>query len=746
VGHENKRRYEVAITAADDGKTIWFEPKVYWERRELIDKLRGYSGRLGEITSDYAKGLKGEADSAKDKLEKATPDNLQRAISDAQGVLKKGQKFVSLLWELEELSREFGKRTDNSAKEQTTAAVSARQELEKATPNTLHLAILDAQNALANGKRLLLPGELGALSRTLEAVSGEDAKALKAAAESAKDKLEKATPDNLQRTISDAQSVLNQGQTLLEITRGRLGESKQTLLIRAPELRGEPETGHGALGEVTSSGATGSVAPDQKKQIEGVTSQDPGLEKIANFKNEPVKNRPVDLSSSKKKSPAGDSRATLQQTAPIEIGEKYPPDGDSKSFPPLGRISIVSISCGMKNLITAGGESRNNLQYFSYTAAYPSQPRSYSALDMAIIVRGFLLAKIGLLRMAVSEALTRHNGAAHRNGNDNDKSGFNEKVQEYQKLCQEVEHDAHPPSYKWLWFENKAAQCADYLREWIASHRGIAGVTCIVVALAALFWIWEPTSKLGWNSIHTVTSLFLLLVLLTLPLFFLLIASNFEKIGDKIDRRLHEKLQEEIDNIASELAQTNLSTASRHVVEESSISAITPATHYVPEPILRRLDEAMQIRESMNSLSKVLHERQRHVQESVKHLEEHRQRARRAVTAAAGGIFVGYFTYEMGESVLKYVHTAQGADGRSLEYWLFTVPGVHAHLDLQKSGRTDVKTLAELKTDYEMDFHHHELFGQAVLLTVTLIAALLAAWIGWRKPPEEQASGHGGHH
>lgn len=236
---------------------------------------------------------------------------------------------------------------------------------------------------------------------------------------------------------------------------------------------------------------------------------------------------------------------------------------------------------------------------------------------------------------------------------------------------------------------------------------------------------------------HGLRQLFILLLLAPfvgiLLTGFFLVASNFRPLASKVEEKLVERLDHGIASIASDLMQSNLSVAALHIRLGNKIDP-TP----VPEYVLREMDDALHIKHTMASLEKVMQARQRHVQSSIHHLKEQQQRARRAVTAGAGGIFVGYFTYEAGEAVLKYIHVAGRADDRDLHYWLQT--------DATHQTRTEQPSSSKIEEVYKDRFHHHELLGQAWLLTITLTVSLLAGWLGWRKPPEEQAGGHGSHH
>lgn len=283
----------------------------------------------------------------------------------------------------------------------------------------------------------------------------------------------------------------------------------------------------------------------------------------------------------------------------------------------------------------------------------------------------------------------------------------------------------------------------------IRSSEGVGWIDTVVKGVDRFLTVETVTTGLGWLIV-----IFLLLMLI--PFFF--VASGFRTLDYKVEEKLTENLDHSISKISSEVTQMNLNAAALHVqIGDVSYSPL------VPDHVLRALDDGLRVKEAVASLENVIQTRQRNVKRQIDHYKEEREKVRRAVTAAAGGIFVGYFTYEAGEAVLKYIHVKGRADDRDLWYWLHAPEGHRPPTEGQSSSKdvlskADIRELEDrhLNTEtsaaramhevYEQKFHHHELLGQATLLTITLLVSLLAAWLGWRKPPEEQAGGHGGHH
>ena len=53
---------------------------------------------------------------------------------------------------------------------------------------------------------------------------------------------------------------------------------------------------------------------------------------------------------------------------------------------------------------------------------------------------------------------------------------------------------------------------------------------------------------------------------------------------------------------------------------------------------------------------------------------------------------------------------------------------------------------ALIQDHFKKQYQQSEMQAYGILLSITLVVSLIAAAIGWRKPAEEQAGGHGGHH
>jgi hypothetical protein len=256
----------------------------------------------------------------------------------------------------------------------------------------------------------------------------------------------------------------------------------------------------------------------------------------------------------------------------------------------------------------------------------------------------------------------------------------------------------------------------------------------ILFPVTVIVWIWFP--RFHYPYILCSSGLVAGGVSVAFALVFVTIALKPQNLKDRIIYLLHEDANEKFDEILSGLTQTATSVAALNTLPESK--------GFISESFLRQLDRQLEIKETVSSLEKVIQARKRNVDANVNHIREAQYRASRAATAAAGGVFTGFFTFEVGESVLKYMHLVGKHDDRSMFFWFTTEAGPQSHIEVVGS-HTGVNT-SGLEKHFDDHFLGPEVTAYAGLLTLTLLVSVMAAIIGWRKPKEEQAGGHGGHH
>lgn len=281
-------------------------------------------------------------------------------------------------------------------------------------------------------------------------------------------------------------------------------------------------------------------------------------------------------------------------------------------------------------------------------------------------------------------------------------------------------------------------------------------ITGVLVIVDLLFYLLAPRRPHFFETQATT----LILMLVFLAICFVLLALNFKDKGDRAKNKVYEKTNRRLSDVLSELTQTNANVASLNIFPKPIGQA--------SEMLLRHFDQVLHVKEAVTGLEKVILARQRDVAALVFRVKEHQEHARRAATAAAGGIFTGFFTFEVGERVFKFMHLIHGQDERSMFFWLTTEAGPFANPDLvnaqkgmppelkkalcDSKGMKDCKTVAQpfdsvlLQEHFIKQYQQSEMHAYGVLLAITLVVSLIAAAIGWRKPAEEQAGVHGGHH
>lgn len=327
--------------------------------------------------------------------------------------------------------------------------------------------------------------------------------------------------------------------------------------------------------------------------------------------------------------------------------------------------------------------------------------------------------------------------------------------------------------YCWLSLASLLAVVALLSRKLIQSAFGVASYCRIywvlIVGLMIIilpFFLKSPIDP--HSTVATLAGCGHLIILTGVVLAFLGVSLNLRTMEDRVGEKIEETTADELDKILSGLTQSNASVAALNTL---------PATEVcVPELLLREFDEKFRTKDAISSLEKVILARKRDLTMRISHIKEHQQRARRAATAAAGGVFTGFFTFEVGESVFKYHHFQHGTDDRSMFFWFSAEAGHFGNPDLKNENKVKPKEVTdyfnackekhgamhsacmEIKKElteshngkfdayFKQQYHNPELVTYGILLIITLTVSLLAALIGWRKPAEEQGGGHGKHH
>jgi len=73
------------------------------------------------------------------------------------------------------------------------------------------------------------------------------------------------------------------------------------------------------------------------------------------------------------------------------------------------------------------------------------------------------------------------------------------------------------------------------------------------------------------------------------------------------------------------------------------------------------------------------------------------------------------------------------------------VGAAHTEQEAKHDPTATVKSINELDQHYGHNFAHHEIIGQAWLLTITIVVTWIAGFIAWHKPHEQRGGGHEHH-
>ena len=304
------------------------------------------------------------------------------------------------------------------------------------------------------------------------------------------------------------------------------------------------------------------------------------------------------------------------------------------------------------------------------------------------------------------------------------------------------------------------------IRDYIVKIMGMKTVAICLIAMAlfvfvvAIVWLLRPGQSLG--SLSMIGCAIIIFALAV----FCVIAVNFQTLEVAIEEKLNAVTSERLGEILTHLTQTNACIAALNIRTYPAIGS-TGSIRPLSEHFLHKLDNELHVKEAVISFEKVVLARQRDLSSRIQHVREERQKARRLVTSAGGGIFTGFATFELGEAVLKFVHLKHGQDDRSMFFWLAAEVGPFGNPDLKNDGKVEnAKMGAEfqkclvntkppltaetcfpqaLQEHFANNYLRPEAQAYGALLAICLVASILAAIIGWRKPADEQSGAHGHH-
>jgi hypothetical protein len=364
---------------------------------------------------------------------------------------------------------------------------------------------------------------------------------------------------------------------------------------------------------------------------------------------------------------------------PITLGDGLRTEERDTNLPdlPMGSLILRSSPAGkpIKEMITHD-HGPDGFEIIYRRTANLKEPANLQALhmnDAAMIVRVFMLTKIATARLEMRAALL--DVATHRNKLVDEQkkikggAGAAEKTAaraRLRKLLHQLETDAHDgdadPSRR-ISIEHHLAIVMQTAQHWIEHHKGWVYLISMAAFSAAMVWVWMPyvlgyhhalSSALGWILFGLFGAGGIL---------FLLNALNLKSVDLRIEEKIHEETIERLNVTLASLVQTNANVAAINLHPR-------PQEGFPSELLLHQMDDALHLKERLVSIEGVIKAREVHLASSVSHIEEHRDSVRRSIMAAGSGVFVGFFTYEVGESLMDYLHVTHQEDKSAMLYWL----------------------------------------------------------------------------
>ncbi|GAB1392367.1 hypothetical protein MASR1M60_05300 [Rhodocyclaceae bacterium] len=308
--------------------------------------------------------------------------------------------------------------------------------------------------------------------------------------------------------------------------------------------------------------------------------------------------------------------------------------------------------------------------------------------------------------------------------------------------------------------DNGAQSSLSWFKEFIF-RLGVTGSAFLPGAL--LVWLlWPKIMYASRGQTSTVFDCVVITLIVLASLTFLLLAGNFESSAQKSKIRAYDQAKSKFDILLSDIAQTNTNVTALYFNREIAKGSLAP------ESLLRKVDAILQIKEAVISLESVIRARQRYVHNTISDILENQQRVRRSVMAAGSGMLAGYFTFDVGSSVMKYLDLPAGYDEQSYEFWMLVkarpaitaidaddTPGEKIDCTLHslpypsatqseqfsvitvKVPTTKCDTLQKI-ANFRQKYHEDQLMDTSLLLVITFIVSLIAAWVAGRKPEKEQ--------
>lgn len=233
-------------------------------------------------------------------------------------------------------------------------------------------------------------------------------------------------------------------------------------------------------------------------------------------------------------------------------------------------------------------------------------------------------------------------------------------------------------------------------------------------------------------------------LLASIPLLFsfILVSMDFQPKEERDAIKKHEEIHHSLTTHMHNITQTTLSVALGNLERSPK-----PNTYsYIPEILVAEMDREIGTDEAVDGFEKLIRNRMKSTEITVKRAHEGQQHARRTVMAAGSAVFTGFFAYEVGEAIIHYQHLQSKCDVVSFYYWNFSQIGKAVPASNPPDHTTYANTVSQqhVCSSYE-DFHAHELSSTGILLLATLAVSLLTAMIAIRRPSDEHEGNHEHH-
>ncbi len=278
-----------------------------------------------------------------------------------------------------------------------------------------------------------------------------------------------------------------------------------------------------------------------------------------------------------------------------------------------------------------------------------------------------------------------------------------------------------------------------------------------------ILWLLWPQISFGQPTPNSLD--FVLLTYLLVSAALLLISIGAPQSKKNKDRlKEYQEKQEVLDKALLSMSHANALVAMGCIQSGDSTLHIA-----VPEHFSRSLDEALNIKATVVSFESVIRAHLTYERKQIADIRENKARGQRAAYSAASGMAAGFITYSIGESVMQYLDMPTANDTELQKFLLMvkTSPSLNPDAKLgtpatdklassrdcemvQKNGNpilpklplptgmekdwlhvpegTPQCALLQQVVEYQTATHQDMLEDYGLLLVITFVSAMVAAW------------------